>query len=383
MQEHLYRLIVKEQTEGLSEEEEKILNSWLQDNTTHREAYGRATALVDNCKLVGVYEGIDVAQAWTKVASAISTDEAKVIKSTTWRRWIPYVAAAAMLVLSIGVWKYSRKVKDHRQMESAIADVAPGGNRAYLKTESGEQISLSTSQSTLVIGDEINYADGSRVQGIPADNSTVQNLQLVIPRGGTYQVILDDGTKVWLNSDSKLRYPNRFEGTARRVQLEGEAYFEVAKDKNKLFIVDGGKQEITVTGTQFNLNTYKDEPMTTTTLVEGQVRIADLSNGHTAVLAPGQQAVSGKRGLEVQTVNTDVFIAWKDNYFVFESIPLPAVLRQLSRWYDVEVDYEGLPHETISARIRRDKNISVVLRAIAQTSGIDFQIKERRIMVKE
>jgi len=386
MQEYIYSLIVKEQTEGLSEEEGELLYSWLQQNTTHKEAYRQATALLDDCRLVGLYEGIDVAHAWTKVASAISTDEVKGIKRSSWRRWIPYVAAAAMLVFSIGVWQYRHKMKERTQAESAIADIDPGGNRAYLTTESGQQISLSAGQSTLVIGDEINYADGSLVEGVPNDISTIQNLQLVVPRGGTYQVILADGTKIWLNSGSKLRYPSRFEGAARVVELEGEGYFEVSKSYIKVngnkerqpFIVKTSRQNIEVLGTQFNISDYA-ESATKTTLLEGSIAIAVAQQKK--ILQPGQQATTFHDELAINKVNVSQVNAWKDGYFDFTDMQLEEVMNQLARWYDIDVTYEGkIPAITFYGTIERDNQLSTVL-ALLETNNLGYRLQNKKLTI--
>lgn len=296
-------------------------------------------------------------------------------------RWAGVAAAVLLFGIIIHqLYQLNRSQSPDADMAYA-EDVAPGGNKATLKLSDGTTYQLAEDKEELQANKSFyTYEDGKQ---LGAASSTVTSATLVTPRGGQYRIVLPDGSRVVLNASSSLAYPIHFEGSRRSVQLEGEAYFEVAKDRTKPFIVKSHRQEITVTGTEFNINSYNDESSAMTTLIEGQVRIKDLNGGHSAVLSPGQQAVSGTKGFTVQTVNSDSFIAWKDNYFVFDGLPLATIFRQLERWYDIEVDYNQIPDETFSARIRRDKNISVVLHAIAKTSGIDFYIKERRIMVKQ
>lgn len=301
------------------------------------------------------------------------------------RRLLPYAAAVIVFCMA-GIYYWYSQTGGADLIDSNIVsqfgeEIAPGGNKATVTLPDGTVIELDEDKEGIVVsGDTLVYSDGDK---ITATSPKVEYATLSTPRGGQYQLTLPDGSKVWLNAESSITYPTTFNGKQRIVKIRGEAYFDVAKDKTKPFIVESDAQQITVTGTQFNINTYTDEPVSATTLVEGQVKIKDNNSGKSAVLAPGQQAVSGEKELDIRTVDTNVYTAWKDGYFVFERTELSKILRQLSRWYDVEIDYSGVPEQTLTARVQRDKSISSVLNAIAKTTGLNFYIKERKMILRK
>lgn len=298
-------------------------------------------------------------------------------------RRIITVAATAVLIGLVAYYIYKTSNDSQQQPIASIygEDVAPGSNKATITLSDGTVVELDQNQSGVIAnGTNLSYADGGQVVKAAPE---VEHATLSTPRGGQYQLTLPDGSKVWLNAASSITYPTKFEGKQRIVKLQGEAYFDVTTNQTKPFIVESKDQQVMVTGTEFNISTYADEPTSATTLIEGKVQIIDSHSGKTTTLAPGQQAISGGNGIEIQTVDTDVYTAWKDNYFVFESMEIHAILRQLSRWYDVQVDYTDIPNETLSARVRRDKNISSVLTAISKTTGLDFYISERRMILRK
>lgn len=268
---------------------------------------------------------------------------------------------------------------DSVELISEFGDVAPGTNRAMLSLSDGKSIELDGSQGAIQVeGNSVKYSDGSEV----VDASNVQVATLSTPRAGQYQLCLPDGTRVWLNAESSIEYPLEFLGKERLVRVSGEAFFEVTHNETQPFVVEAERQRIQVLGTSFNVQSYDGDPMSSTTLVNGQVEIMDNASGKTALLSSGQHAVSQNGSMHINRVDPSDYIAWKDNYFVFESMPLRTILKHLSRWYDVEVDYEQFPNDLLSARVKRDKNLSSVLNAISKTTGINFYIKGRRVMVK-
>jgi ferric-dicitrate binding protein FerR (iron transport regulator) len=199
-------------------------------------------------------------------------------------------------------------------------------------------------------------------------------------RGNKYQLLLGDGTKVWLNSATSLKYPVAFKGRDRRVELTGEGFFEVAKDKTKPFSVVTSSQEITVLGTHFNVNSYKDEETVQTTLLEGSVSVRDTRTA--VVLKPGSQALSDGSGLQVKKdVDTDKVISWKQGWFDFDGMDLKMILRQVSRWYDVDVVYKGsISNERFGGRIKKDVPLSRVLQLLQNTGG-KFQLQGNVVTV--
>jgi transmembrane sensor len=204
------------------------------------------------------------------------------------------------------------------------------------------------------------------------------------PKGGQYRIDLPDGTMVWLNAGSSLRYPNRFAGQERKVALTGEAYFEVAKNKQMPFRVVSGKQVVEVLGTHFNINAYTDEASVKTTLLEGSVNVLLQETHQSELLNPGQQAVVKYNGssIVVQPVKVEEAVAWKNGYFMFVDADLESIMRQLARWYDVEVAYEGnLGSLKFGGMVSRSKSIAQTLRILELTGNVRFKVAGRRVTV--
>ncbi|MFD2553573.1 FecR family protein [Sphingobacterium tabacisoli] len=294
-------------------------------------------------------------------------------KIMLFRKAIPYVAA--VLVLSLSTLYYYSLEQDKLDIV-LIEDLAPGSNRASITLADGRVIELSQDQHGVVLNDQLQYEDGTLIQTM--DNSEIVHATISTPKGGQYQITLSDGTKVWLNADSKLTYPSRFNGDNRLVELEGEAYFEVStvakKGKKAPFIVKTSFQQVEVLGTQFNLKAYPDDPGDThTTLVEGIVslHVAD----KTLPLFPGEQGVSNKQGISKRRVDVGPYIAWKDNQFVFEEIELREAIKILSRWYDFDFNIDNAVKPIhLYASINRSKSLKEVLN-ILESSGIKFRLE--------
>ena len=215
------------------------------------------------------------------------------------------------------------------------------------------------------------------------DDSKVSYNTITIPNGGQYQLILADGTKVWLNAASSLKFPTAFPGKQRTVELTGEAYFEVAKNKNQPFNVKTPTQTVQVLGTHFNINAYSNEPFVKTTLLEGSVNVS--SAGGSLLLKPGQQALLNNSGLATlkDDVDTDEAIAWRNGLFQFNDVDIKTIMRQVARWYDVDVEFKGqVPAYTFHGKISRNLNASTVLK-IFELSGINFTIEGRKIIVSK
>jgi len=309
-------------------------------------------------------------------------------------RWLPYVAASLVFVALGTLYYYTFIPKKPRQLSLALVqDVAPGGNRATLTLADGRVVNLSQSQSGIVIGDGITYLDGSTVFGQGAGSTeqeaqhtgvTTDNLQLTTPKGGTYQITLADGTKVWLNSASTLRYPSRFDGDERIVEMEGEAYFEVAPFSSKSprpFLVKTENQTLKVLGTHFNVSAYADEEETKTTLVEGAVQIVNLKTKRMNTLKPGEQSIVRSTQTEIYNVNPETAVAWKSGIFHFEDTPFEQMMRQIARWYDIEVNYQGkIPEELFTGKMNRNVNLQVFVNFL-KDSGIRSHIEGRRLIV--
>lgn len=292
------------------------------------------------------------------------------LEGRTVRMWPRIAAAAAILLLfSLGFWFYG-----HKETVIAKQDIAPGSNKAILTLSNGKTISLSNQKTGVVINAAaLTYNDGTRIDG-ESKTTTPQQMVLHTPRGGTYQIVLPDGTKVWLNAASTLKFPASFKGLKERaVALEGEAYFEVAAVAKQPFRVTGNSQTVEVLGTHFNMNAYEGEASTKTTLLEGSIRVGKL------VLKPGEQAAGDVR---VTDVNVDEIMGWKNGYFVFENEQLPSIMRKISRWYDVEIVFKGaIPDDEFGGRVTRLGNLSQVLKKLELTNKVHFKIEGRTVTV--
>lgn len=310
------------------------------------------------------------------------------IKRTAWWR---YVAAAALLIIAFGTYYYQATWEPRQASPNFATHVRPGSNRATLTLANGQTIDLSAAHTGIVIGADITYQDGSEVlenkQAMEHATSFSQ-LTLSTPKGGTYQLTLPDGTRVWLNAASTLKYPTRFDDKERVVELEGEAFFAVkpmhhAPDLPSVpFRVISRKQQVEVLGTQFNISAYTDEKRVKTTLVEGSVRVIPTDDHQSSVIIkPGEQVTTHRFGLRVEAVDTEPYIAWKDGRFHFKQTPLEEVLRQVSRWYDVEVVYkQGVPKETFSGKISRNASLTELL-DILQLSAIHATLERNRLII--
>jgi hypothetical protein len=308
------------------------------------------------------------------------------------------VAAAAVAAIVVGVWFFNTDTSRHPEFVSGSQDIAPGKNGATITLANGKVIQLSDAKSGVVIGeDALKYSDGSDVRyssgtsssgslkdsqnstGLQGADGKVQNLIAATAKGQTYQFTLSDGTKVWLNADSKLEFPSNFvNGKTRNVKLSGEGYFEVAKDKAHPFMVNFRTLTLTVLGTHFNVNAYENEKIAKATLLEGSIKVEKL------FLKPAQQAIfDDHRRLSLQTLeNAEKETAWKDGYFRFYDEKIQDIMKELERWYDIEVVYEGkMTTEGFTGKVSRNKNISQVLMILEKTKGVHFKIDGRRVTV--
>ncbi|SHE44860.1 FecR family protein [Pedobacter caeni] len=300
----------------------------------------------------------------------------------------PYIAAAASVVLvaGIGLYFYSNQPSDQVQgLQQYANDVAAGSNKAYLTLASGKKILLSTATNGMLAeegGVKISKtADGQLVYTIADEGkkSTGKYNRIETPIGGQYELQLPDGTRVWLNAASSLKYPASFYAQKERsVELTGEAYFEVAKDKTKPFLVKSKGQEVEVLGTHFDVNAYPDEQSIKTTLIEGSVKL----NGH-LTLKPGQQSELSDGKFKVKEVNANDAADWKNGEFVFSNEPLTSILKKAARWYGVEIVYEQnlAKVPTFTGSVSRAENISSVLNMLEETSNVRFSIAGKQIRV--
>lgn len=291
-------------------------------------------------------------------------------------RWLPY-AAAALLVAVSGIWLFTRNQAHNVPQLVDAAAIKPGGNHATLTLADGRIVNLNPQQEGITVSDSLRYDDGSVLDVAPTGTSEAQSetyATLTTPKGGTYRITLGDGTTVWLNSASTLKYPLVFDGTARVVELIGEAYFDVQRQKVP-FIVKSQTQSIEVLGTQFNVYAYADENETQTTLVTGSVQVSTVGNAVSLRLNSGEQSSLSGTILTKDKVDVSPFVAWKEGLFSFKETELRLVMNQLSRWYDVDVVYEGdIPPTHYFGDIHRHEPLANVLELL-KASGLRFRVE--------
>ena len=321
---------------------------------------------------------------------------------TKWRTGVSYrrmlaFAAVMLTLLSIGVYLY--RIADAPTATYTVSeltdpnlDIKPGRNQATLTLADGRVIDLRDDKKGIVINaSSLTYNDGTEIVKSGDEPGLINTI--ATPKGGQYHVVLPDGSQVWLNAESTLKYPSRFDAKERIVELVGEAYFEVEKveltDKRiaKPFIVKSPTQDVEVLGTHFNVNAYADDPVTTTTLLEGAVNVH--TAGQPARLTPGKQSrVRLGKPTEIQSADIDKAVGWKNGEFVFYNERIEKVMKDIARWYDVEIIYQdAVKDKMMWGSVSKFENISKVLKMIELTGVVHFDVQiqedERRVYVMD
>ncbi|MBS1663760.1 MAG: FecR domain-containing protein [Bacteroidetes bacterium] len=362
---------------SLSEEEAQLLLDYLEEGNA-----GQLVGILRERFAGALNGGVRVDEArreelLARVKERVGLPRPKVRRIFEWR----WAAAAAVIVLASGVYFYNQRRMPTKPI-AAVPAIHPGGNHATLSTGQGRVIVLDSSKGQLLAQGGLKVTNGDGRLDYEGAAGSVEYHTLTTPRGGQYHLVLPDGTQVWLNAASSIRYPTAFEGKERRVSITGEAYFEVTKDKSKPFHVNlPDRSEVEVLGTHFNIESYDDEPSVQTTLLEGSVGVN--SGGQRLVIAPGEQAVEKTGRLEVKKdADLEVVMAWKNGIFLFNRTELREAMRQISRWYDVDVIYEKKMPSNIRfwGEIKRDLNVSEVL-SMFEKMGVRFKIEGKKIIV--
>ena len=307
-------------------------------------------------------------------------------KSRIFKYW-QYAAAAVILILiTTSVYLFTLERKQSPLKVAEQIDLEPGGNRAFLTLSNGNIILLDSAANGILAEEEgatvKKVADGRLEYLLKKDIKKEKLFNIITtPRAGQYNLVLPDGSQVWLNSESSIKFPVSFVDKIRMVEITGEAYFEVAKNPEMPFRVVTGNTTIEVLGTSFNIKSYSNDDSIYTTLIEGSVQIA--SQAARLSLTPGQQAVTDQLG--IITVNNDADIseitAWKNGLFIFNSEPIESIMAQIARWYNVDVDFDGPgSRETFSGIVSRKSNVSDVLK-IMQQAGVMFTVTSEKITV--
>ncbi|THU34735.1 DUF4974 domain-containing protein [Niastella caeni] len=405
-------LLYKHIREELTGEESIQLQNWVNESDENRKFFDKVTdtkRLLINARIKSDnLATIDLDEAWQELKKMGWEQPAEPkgkLRSFNWR-W--YAAAAAIMLLIAGYWWLApRDAKESKpevvQHETPKNDIEPGKYKAMLTLSDGRKIVLDSAMKGELAkqgNTAIVNKDGQLVYDVSKANSNGRSLEgafntLTTVKGETYAAILSDGSKVWLNSGSSIRYPVVFTGGERKVEITGEAYFEIAKDASKPFMVTVKDLTVQVLGTHFNINAYDEEAAIKTTLLEGSVSVQLKANSQRSiVIKPGQQAIrtthdlrlpdgtSLKAGLTTyDSPNLEAVMAWKEGRFYFDGADITEIMRQLERWYNIEVVYEGpKPTHFFGGKMERNLNLSQVLRAL-EYAGAAFRIEGRKLIV--
>ena len=381
----IYELISGKLDDRLSPMENAELSSWLAEDVGHEEVYAEIKKIRDQVKLLHR----DFAPDTENVLKRVKRGRGRQIG---FRYWWKY---AALFILPLGValvlWQGMKNepVGVHRQF-SAVS--RPGGERAILKLYDGKTVMLDSTMKSSLIVHEANVRiemDSNHLLRYSSHDSigmanVNKNNELIIPKGGEYQVMLADGTKVWLNSASRLIYPQSFMGKERRVVLSGEAFFDVAHDAERPFIVETSRMNVKVLGTRFNVNDYDDNEEVSTTLVNGSVEIVS-GDQQVFRLVPGEQADGKENKLEKREVNVRLYTSWIAGTFLFNNTELEEIAQQISRWYDVEIFFssENVKKVRFTGAIVKFKPLDDLVRMIESTSQVRFSVKGKTIVISE
>jgi len=304
----------------------------------------------------------------------------------------PRIAAAAsiLVILSAGGYFFMRQPLPQQNAQNNSSEIAPGSNQATLTLANGQKIALTQSLSGTLAqqgGTTVNMTSGGEIIYTKKDVSqvgsyTVAYNTLTTKRKEQFPLILADGTKVWLNSSSSITYPVTFNGKERRVSITGEAYFEVVHNAAQPFRVEAGGQIVEDLGTEFNINAYDDEPVIKTTLITGSAQV--MKGSHKAILKPGQATITKiqQDGIEVKDADVEEAAAWKNGQTLFEDEDIQTIMRQVSRWYDVEIVYEGkIPDRRFVGGISRKSNLSNLLKVL-EANKIHYSVENHKIIIK-
>jgi len=381
------RIIALEVSEELSAEDILKLKTWVEECPENSRLYFRiknsANFNVRNLE----FQKVDIQAGWETISPVIAKRQKHIFR----RKMLRYAATILLpFLITGGIYIYTQlQLKQQQYSVATLSKIHPGSTKAVLILNNGDSLLLDTSDNQTIKekdGTLIEKSDGKLSYLNPANEEMVQPIYntLNIPRGGEYNLVLADGTRVFLNAMSSFKYPVKFSGNNREVELSGEAYFEVKKDAGRPFIVKTAAINIKVLGTSFNLNAYENTEKIVTTLIEGSIKLISHSNGESMLLEPEEQATfHTKDGLtEIERVDVNLYTAWKDGNFIFHDARIEDIMNTLTRWYTVNVLYmnESVKEMRFSGNLSRYDDINQILDIIETTKKIKIEINQNTIL---
>ena len=386
MEKEIHELLLAYLRDDISEEEMIRLQGWLDENERHRKLLDELRDKEVLQQEIGAYASFDTSRRWIQLKEEMDkTSRKRRLLLRVWKS-----VAAVFVVAVAGGLLYWQITDSARPVEEQVlvAQIRPGETQAVLITGKGQQLLLQGLKDTCldITGNETLKIskDGSLEYSLSALSQMPEWHTLQVPRGGEYKIVLDDGTEIWLNSASELKYPAHFVGNERRVCLVGEAYFQVARNEAAPFIVETRDMDVKVLGTSFNVSAYEDEENSHATLVEGRVEVDDKVNGEKVTLTPGEQALLQGKEMVVREVNTKLYSMWRLDRFTFASEDMEGVIRKLSRWYNVNFFFSNssMKQKRFTGSLPKYSDISQVLKMIEMTTDIKFQVKGNTIIIQ-
>lgn len=393
-------LITKYLEGKLSPEESAKLQGWVDESKRHQRIWER---LINPDYLeshLHFWENKETAEYWKQLEKSLGGEEGTsgiISLKKIFTKGLRYAAVIIPLVLLCGAgWylmnrRHTVEVANHQEILAGV-HIMPLGKVAQLILGNGKVISLNDSlQKIITEKDGTKVTNGTNAVSYLSGNDNSSKIvynTLITPRGGEYEIVLADGTRVWLNAASSLHYPVQFSGKERKVSLSGEAYFEVAKDEKHPFVVNAGNTDVTVLGTKFDISAYNDDPSQKVVLAEGAVMVNEVNNlsgeNKEVLLKPGFAAViKGTYPISVSKADVEAALGWKNGLFLFDGESLGSIMRKLSRWYNVDVKYndgvDTLFHFT--GRIQRYENITGILKLIELTGKVKFGVIGKEVVV--
>ncbi len=377
-----------------TDEQKTWLLEYLEQNNTAELQVLMQQFFAINTNLESKLKDVQAQHLLDKIHQHIQPAAPARIVRFSYRKWVA-AAAAVILLFTAVYWFFTqqqRTTSSQPVVTNITNDVLPGGNKAILTLADGSAVVLDSAKNGM-LSQQGNTSVQKTADGKLAYNSKASGSNEVLyntistPKGGQYQMTLADGSRVWLNAASSLRFPVAFSGKERIVELTGEAYFEVAKNKSKPFKVKvAGTSEVEVLGTHFNINAYADETAVTTTLLEGKVKVNgnNAAAGNGLVLIPGEQSHFYTNGelTKNKTADAEAVLAWKNGKFNFgDEASIETVMRQVARWYDVEVEYRGTVKGAIGGSISRNVNASKVFEMLEMTGVVKFKVEGKKVIV--
>ena len=374
---YIRRLIQLNLVGGLSPEEKGKLENWIDESEEHRLLFYKIKKQL-SVNEIRNYLQTDVEDAWKKVRE--KTFGAPAVRPRRGLKWLKYAAVVIPVSLSLSLWYAWKEKMENKQ--ATVACLSP-----VLTLDNGEKYQLDPEEQTEIYVDEevkAYQAGGGLIYDTTARQEENKYNRIEVPRGSEYWIVLPDGTRVWLNAATELKYPVAFHAKERRVYLKGEAYFEVAPDKNRPFYVETEEVKIRVLGTVFDVNTHYTRGVRTV-LVEGAVAL-EWGDQKEIRMKPGELADFDRTTTEVTLKEVDVtsYISWKEGYFVFEDEPLEEIMHTLSLWYDKEFLFVGKRSRALhfSGHIKRYERIETILSAITDVTGVEFRMNGQIILIR-